>query len=426
MPRPAAAAAVDVPALDRGRRHAAGPAPIAAGHRALQTPDTLRARSWSGGRRTVTLLSNHLSHSPSGGAAGPLVSPSFSGHGFIRASPSATSASPPRFSPPALDLRNSLPTIISQSNLAGVANGTVAPDTGNDDARLSRLVSLPRSPSDDGSIRGSAHCTEQPWASSSDRASPVPLEEHHRWSSGEAAPDPQRPQVVDQSLEAPLLLRPSQSADDPERNHQANDSALEKTGQSAPPAEGGGLFKCLIFGAINAIVAVPCMIAYAAIIFADPFFGPYKDQLVKLVLFSSLIHQACFSAKSSLPFAIGQVQDAGLIFLSQMATSLVAKCKEADLPDEEIITTSLVGLACSTAALGAALWLTGWLQLADAVQYLPLPVIGGYLAFIGLYCLEAALSLMTGAPQKTPQFCAFSHQKRSFCQDRLGANVRKR
>ena len=35
-------------------------------------------------------------------------------------------------------------------------------------------------------------------------------------------------------------------------------------------------------------------------------------------------------------------------------------------------------------------------QLAGLVQYLPLPVVGGYLAFIGLYCLEAGLSLMSG------------------------------
>ena len=30
------------------------------------------------------------------------------------------------------------------------------------------------------------------------------------------------------------------------------------------------------------------------------------------------------------------------------------------------------------------------------VQYLPMPVVGGYLAFIGLYCFEAGLALMTG------------------------------
>lgn len=40
--------------------------------------------------------------------------------------------------------------------------------------------------------------------------------------------------------------------------------------------------------------------------------------------------------------------------------------------------------------------LAGYLKLAALVQYLPLPVVGGYLAFIGLYCLEAGLSLMSG------------------------------
>ena len=34
-------------------------------------------------------------------------------------------------------------------------------------------------------------------------------------------------------------------------------------------------------------------------------------QLVKLVLFSSAVHQTAFTSFSSLPFAIGQVQHAG-------------------------------------------------------------------------------------------------------------------
>lgn len=43
----------------------------------------------------------------------------------------------------------------------------------------------------------------------------------------------------------------------------------------------------------------------------------------------------------------------------------------------------LCWLAIATASLGVALIITGWLRLAALVQYLPLPVIGGYLAFIG-------------------------------------------
>lgn len=48
--------------------------------------------------------------------------------------------------------------------------------------------------------------------------------------------------------------------------------------------------------------------------------------------------------------------------------------------------------------LGIALYFTGRMQLAALVQYMPMPVLGGYLAFIGLYCGEAGISLMTGNP----------------------------
>ena len=61
-----------------------------------------------------------------------------------------------------------------------------------------------------------------------------------------------------------------------------------------------------------------------------------------------------------------------------------------------MLATVLVTLSLCTATLGVALMFTGYFKLAGLVQYLPLPVVGGYLAFIGLYCLEAGISLMTG------------------------------
>lgn len=88
-----------------------------------------------------------------------------------------------------------------------------------------------------------------------------------------------------------------------------------------------------------------------------------------------------------LPFAIGQVQDAGLIFLSQIAGQIAEEM--IDDPPEHMLATVLVTLSLSTATLGVALMFTGYFKLAGLVQYLPLPVVGGYLAFIGLYCLEA-------------------------------------
>ena len=40
----------------------------------------------------------------------------------------------------------------------------------------------------------------------------------------------------------------------------------------------------IIYGLVNAILTIPCMYGYAAIIFSHPSFGPYRPQLSKLVL----------------------------------------------------------------------------------------------------------------------------------------------
>ena len=82
---------------------------------------------------------------------------------------------------------------------------------------------------------------------------------------------------------------------------------------------------------------------------------------------------------------------------------------------ETVLSTTLVTLAVSTAVLGAALIATGVMKLASLVQFLPMPVvgsctnsqsltvfsifavqIGGYLAFIGEFCVVAGIIMMTG------------------------------
>jgi SulP family sulfate permease len=113
---------------------------------------------------------------------------------------------------------------------------------------------------------------------------------------------------------------------------------------------------------------------------------------------TAAIHQLCFTTTSSLTFAVGQVQDAGLIFLSAMASSVVQAVREHEQSFSmlEVLATTLFTLASATALLGIALIITGKMKLASFVQYLPMPVVGGYLAYIGFYCLEAGLSMMSG------------------------------
>ncbi|RQM21199.1 hypothetical protein B5M09_010007 [Aphanomyces astaci] len=142
--------------------------------------------------------------------------------------------------------------------------------------------------------------------------------------------------------------------------------------------------------------------SFSQIIFRDPVFQPYLADLVKLTMVSGAVHQICFSVLSTLPFAVGQVQDAGLIFLSAIATSIVHSLHKADtvFVMEEVLATTLFTLCGSTALLGVALVITGKLRWASFVQYLPMPVVGGYFAFIGFFCLQAGVAMMSGKEVK--------------------------
>lgn len=155
---------------------------------------------------------------------------------------------------------------------------------------------------------------------------------------------------------------------------------------------------CLIYATVNVIISAPCLYGYAAVIFNNPVFESHMNALSKLVIFSSFVHQLGFTLFSTLDFAIGTVQDAGLIFLSAMANIIANQMVEDGHSEEEIVSTTLVLLAMGTAILGSVLIVMGKFGLADAVSYLPMPVVGGYLAFIGYFCFQAGVGLCISEP----------------------------
>ncbi|VEU38923.1 unnamed protein product [Pseudo-nitzschia multistriata] len=69
----------------------------------------------------------------------------------------------------------------------------------------------------------------------------------------------------------------------------------------------------------------------------------------------------------------------------------------------EILSTTLVILCAGTASLGLVLVVMGKFKLADAVSFLPMPVVGGYLAYIGYFCVLAGTSLCISQPMMDPK-----------------------
>ena len=153
----------------------------------------------------------------------------------------------------------------------------------------------------------------------------------------------------------------------------------------------------LLYGLINAAVVIPVEMSFGAIIFHDPVYAPFLPALIKLTLVSSMVHQLCFSTFSSLPYAIGQVQDSGLIFLSYAASMLALKLQSGGHDTSEILATVTIGLSLCTTLLGFSMLLIGRCKLAAfARNILPRPVVAAYLAFIGFFCGAAGVKLMAG------------------------------
>ncbi|KAG7383245.1 hypothetical protein PHYPSEUDO_003925 [Phytophthora pseudosyringae] len=156
-----------------------------------------------------------------------------------------------------------------------------------------------------------------------------------------------------------------------------------------------GVVHAVLAGVVVSIVLCPVMIGFAAMIFNHPQFADALPKLTKLLFASSVVHQLVITSLSPLPFAIGQVQDTGMIFLASMASSIVTELGPA-VPLEERVATVLVHLSISTILVGLGLILTGKARLASLVQYLPTPVIGGYLAYVGFFMVKGGVSLTTG------------------------------
>jgi len=198
----------------------------------------------------------------------------------------------------------------------------------------------------------------------------------------------------------------------PEQQH------ISSTTNSTSSHSKNSFFYILIYAMINTIMSVPCLYGYASVVFNHTCFQPYMSTLAKLVIWSSAVHQLIFVFVSTISFAKAEVQDAGLIFLSAIsnfiATSILSEVVvvgeeeggggglgalqqsiDTQIQITQIMTTTIVGIAIATSILGIILVLLGRLGWARVVAFLPLPVVGGYLAFIGYFCVVAGLGLCT-------------------------------
>lgn len=79
----------------------------------------------------------------------------------------------------------------------------------------------------------------------------------------------------------------------------------------------------ITIGIINAVIAVPVMASFTAIIFDEDVFTPVLSSLGKLVILASALHQVIFTTRSSMKYAVGQVSFLFSFFLKPHAVLLL-------------------------------------------------------------------------------------------------------
>lgn len=162
---------------------------------------------------------------------------------------------------------------------------------------------------------------------------------------------------MDDNLLAPLIQRPKSAAGE---HGAASNGGIDATAiNSGPVFTKTPVGTAVVFGVINAVAGIPALVAFAAIVFKHPVFAPYLDQLCKFFFVSSAVHQTVFCLMSTLPFAVGQVQDVGLIFLSAMGSSIATLTLDAGKEAAVALGTSLLTMTISTFFVGLGTFFVG-------------------------------------------------------------------
>ncbi len=151
-------------------------------------------------------------------------------------------------------------------------------------------------------------------------------------------------------------------------------------------------------GLITAIIGVIRAISYAALIFAGPL-AVHLNLGIGMAILSSAAISIVVALTSSLPGMIATPLAAPTAVLSILAASL-AEDLVGQVPPTTVAITVIAAIAIGSLCTGAFLWTLGTLKLGRAVQFIPYPVIGGFMAGTGWLLIRGAFEVITDEPLK--------------------------
>ncbi|MGB3695151.1 MAG: SulP family inorganic anion transporter [Spirulinaceae cyanobacterium] len=153
------------------------------------------------------------------------------------------------------------------------------------------------------------------------------------------------------------------------------------------------LIPSLIAGLLTGVIGVIRAISYAALIFS----GSLSDHLtigVGIAVFSTAAISIVVALLSSLPGMIATPLAAPTAILAILAGAIAQNMTAGT--EDEILVTVVAAIAISSLLTGLFLFILGKLHLGKAIQFIPYPVVGGFMAGTGCLLIRGAIQVLTG------------------------------
>ena len=160
-------------------------------------------------------------------------------------------------------------------------------------------------------------------------------------------------------------------------------------------AAGTSIMSNVVAGLLSGLVTLCYSIGYGSMIFSGNL-AHFVNVGMPVALVSAGIIAFMVALKSSLPFAIGGPDSNAVAVLVGLAAGVAADAAGAGLSQDGVLVTVLAALAVSTVVTGLLLYAVGVSRTSSFIQFLPYPVVGGFLGGTGYLLLSGAVRMLTG------------------------------
>lgn len=146
-----------------------------------------------------------------------------------------------------------------------------------------------------------------------------------------------------------------------------------------------------------AVLTLCYAVGYGAMIFSAGL-APWVQAGLPTALISCVVISLVIALTSSVPFMIGGPDSNPAALLAGLASGVAMDVRDGGGSDRAALASVLVTVAVASIVTGVVLFALGRWRRGNAIQYIPFPVVGGFLAGTGLLIVEGAFRIVTNQP----------------------------